>query len=161
MNVIHTLSAKPHDVILLKKINIKPQCWLLYCFYHNLLTESWEGSSHSTVDVPPKLLMRMSTPGVLLVVWVVLLYTNLEVKPRHQQTITSWINHPLWKINIHVHPIILMERKVNRQFLYWHNSNGNVIPWVQMYLSTPYFMLSVKQSMTTGANSSRFNHRLK
>lgn len=47
---------------------------------HYLLTDSWDGSSHSTVDVPPKLLILMSTPGVLLVVWVVLLYTNLEYK---------------------------------------------------------------------------------
>lgn len=47
---------------------------------HYLLTDSWDRSSHSTVDVPPKLLILMSTPGVLLVVWVVLLYTNLEYK---------------------------------------------------------------------------------
>lgn len=53
--------------------------FVIYVDYY-LLIDSWDGFSYFIVDVFLKLLILMFIFGVLLVVWVVLLYINLEYK---------------------------------------------------------------------------------
>lgn len=121
-------------------------------FDYYLLMDRWEGSSHSTVDVPPKLLILMSTPWVLLVVWVVLLYTNLEYKKTyHHHKIShshesNELKNMYWRLYMH------LNHWSNKLVLqnYTQNKPTSCCPWSSQWLKGP-----TPPGLTTGWSSHR------